>query len=69
MKYIIFILCVLVAASAFAAKSVPVKGYIKKNGTYVAPAHRTAPNKTKADNYSSKGNVNPYTGKEGTKQP
>jgi hypothetical protein len=28
---------------------------------------RSAPNGTKADNWSSKGNVNPYTGKEGTR--
>jgi hypothetical protein len=32
-----------------------------------APAHATNPNNTKADNYSTKGNVNPYTGKPGTK--
>lgn len=46
-----------------------VKGYTKKDGTYVAPHHQTNPNSTKRDNYSSKGNVNPYTGKEGTKTP
>jgi len=42
-------------------------GYIKGNGTYVAPSHATNPNSTKADNWSTKGNVNPYTGKAGTK--
>jgi hypothetical protein len=46
-----------------------ISGYTKKNGTHVAPAHATNPNKTKRDNYSSKGNVNPRTGKEGTKDP
>lgn len=46
-----------------------VKGYTKKSGTYVAPHHRTAPNKTKMDNYSTKGNTNPYTGKKGTVDP
>jgi hypothetical protein len=56
----------LIAADA-SAKG--VKGYTKKNGTYVAPHQRTAPNKTKADNYSTKGNTNPYTGKKGTKKP
>jgi hypothetical protein len=44
-----------------------VRGYTKKNGTYVAPSHATNPNGTKRDNLSSKGNVNPYTGKAGTK--
>lgn len=46
-----------------------VKGYTKKSGTYVAPHQRTAANKTKSDNYSTKGNTNPYTGKKGTKKP
>lgn len=47
----------------------PVKGYVKKDGTYVAPHYRSAPNSTKLDNYSTKGNTNPYTGKEGTVDP
>ena len=46
-----------------------ISGYTKKSGTHVAPAHATNPNKTKRDNYSSKGNVNPHTGKAGTKDP
>lgn len=49
--------------------SVYVKGYTKKDGTYVQPHFRTSPNSTKFDNWSTKGNVNPYTGKEGTKDP
>jgi len=46
-----------------------VRGYYRKNGTYVKPHKRTSPNKTKMDNWSTKGNVNPYTGKAGTKNP
>ena len=46
-----------------------VKGYTKKDGTYVAPHHRSDPNRTQRDNYSSKPNVNPYNGKKGTKEP
>jgi hypothetical protein len=46
-----------------------VSGYTRKDGTYVAPSHATDPNGTKNDNYSTKGNVNPYTGKAGTKKP
>lgn len=46
-----------------------VKGYVKKNGKYVAPHDRTAPNGTKTDNWSTNGNVNPETGKAGTKSP
>ena len=43
-----------------------VRGYVRNDGTYVAPHHATNPNNTRIDNWSSKGNVNPYTGKPGT---
>jgi hypothetical protein len=46
---------------------VHVNGYYRSNGTYVAPYYRTAPNSTKADNWSTIGNTNPYTGAPGTK--
>ena len=46
-----------------------IKGYTKKDGTYVAPAHAKNPNQSKSDNWSTKGNVNPHTGKDGTKDP
>ena len=59
----------LIATDASAKGSTSVKGYTKKSGTYVAPHQRTAPNETKSDNYSTKGNVNPHTGKKGTKKP
>ena len=55
------------SGSSSSSGSHSIKGYTKKDGTYVAPSHATNPNGSKADNYSSKGNVNPYTGKEGTK--
>jgi hypothetical protein len=42
-----------------------VSGYYRSNGTYVAPYHRSHPNHTVTDNYSFKGNTNPYTGQEG----
>lgn len=47
---------------------VRVEGYYRKDGTCVQPHYRSSPNSTKLDNYSSKGNVNPYTGVEGTKK-
>lgn len=46
-----------------------VRGYTKKDGTYVAPHHRTSPDSSKNNNWSTKGNENPYTGKPGTKEP
>lgn len=54
-------------SSGASSGSHSTSGYTKSNGTYVAPSHATNPNGTKADNWSTKGNVNPYTGKEGTK--
>jgi hypothetical protein len=48
------------------AKDVHVKGYYRKNGTYVSPHYRSAPDGIKSNNFSHCGNVNPYTGKTGT---
>lgn len=42
-----------------------VRGYTKKDGTYVAPHYRTSPNSRQNDNYSYQGNQNPYTGEKG----
>lgn len=42
-------------------------GYLRGYGTYVPGYHATNPNETRRDNYSTKGNVNPWTGALGTK--
>ena len=47
--------------------SVHVNGYTRSNGTYVQGHQRSAPNNSVDDNYSTKGNINPYTGIKGTK--
>jgi len=44
-----------------------IRAYTKSNGTHVGPSHATNPDTTRNNNYSTKGNVNPYTGKPGTK--
>lgn len=46
-----------------------VRGYTKKDGTYVPPHFRTNPNSTMRDNWSSSGNFNPFTGKKGYVTP
>lgn len=52
------------------AKTVKVRGYYKPStGAYVQPYYRTSPNKSRSDNYSTKGNANPFTGKKGTANP
>jgi len=53
--------------SALAQQGSHVRGYTTRRGTYVAPHTRSLPNHTGTDNYSSKGNINPYTGKVGTR--
>ena len=67
MKTIIAVALCL-ASTAFAADD-SVRGYLRKDGSYVEPHHRTTPNETKLDNYSTQGNVNPYTGKAGNVDP
>jgi hypothetical protein len=44
-----------------------VHGYVKRNGTYVAPYHRTTRDSTQLNNYETKRNYNPYTSKVGKK--
>lgn len=46
-----------------------VHGYQKSNGTYVQGYHRSDADSSQLNNYSTKGNVNPYTGQSGTVNP
>ncbi|MBA3733375.1 hypothetical protein H0W91_03295 [Patescibacteria group bacterium] len=63
-----FVLGFLFSASSVEA-STRIGGYTTKKGTYVQPYQRSSPNSSKYDNYSSKGNSNPYTGKKGYVKP
>lgn len=72
MKITALILLALVASSAFArghggGGHVYVRSHVTTTGSYVQSHQRTAPNHTKVDNWSARGNVNPYTGKKGSK--
>lgn len=46
-----------------------VRGHTRNNGAYVQPHMRTNPDRTMYNNYSTRGNVNPYTGRAGTVKP
>lgn len=46
-----------------------VRGYYRKDGTYVRPHYRSSPNGTVLDNWSTEGNINPYTGEPGSLNP
>lgn len=59
----------LLSPQAEAVDTARVKGYATKKGKITGPHRRTKPNKKKNDNYGAKGNVNPRTGKAGTKDP
>jgi opacity protein-like surface antigen len=61
------VLAALMFASSAEAADHYVRGYYRSNGTYVAPHYQTNPNGTTSDNYSTRGNYNPYTGAPGTK--
>jgi hypothetical protein len=69
---LLILLAMLIISFSFHASASgnhSTKGYSKKNGTYVAPHRQTNPNRTQRDNWGAKGNANPYTGKNGTKEP
>ena len=66
----LFVASLVVAFSTVAeARDTYVDGYTRKDGTYVQPHYRSAPDTNRYNNYSTRGNVNPYTGEEGTKDP
>jgi hypothetical protein len=68
MKKVLFMITVLMMATVLISGNVlagRVEGYYRSDGTYVAPYYRSNPNSTVTDNYSFKGNINPYTGREG----
>lgn len=59
----LFLFLILFLTSVLSFAQVHVRGYYRKNGTYVRPHVRTRPNHTKTDNYSYPGNYNPNTGR------
>ncbi|WPD73896.1 hypothetical protein [Dickeya fangzhongdai] len=44
-----------------------VNGYVKSNGEHVSSYMRTSKDTTQYNNFSTKGNYNPYTNQYGTK--
>jgi len=46
-----------------------VNPHVRKDGTYVDGHYRSRPNNTVDDNWSTRGNQNPYTGERGTQRP
>jgi len=68
MKQIFLSIMILFAAAISNAQQYTyVNGYTRSNGTYVEGYYRTVANSTRNDNWSTIGNVNPFTGISGTK--
>lgn len=57
------------ACCSASSSDVAVRGYTRSDGTYVRPHMRSAPDGSTANNFSTRGNTNPYTGARGTRSP
>jgi hypothetical protein len=62
-------LATLIATTTAASADEYVRGYTRQNGTYVAPHYRSSPDNSYNNNWSVRGNQNPYTGQYGTRAP
>ena len=64
-NFMILVFAVIMLSISFNSFAEYVNGYYRANGTYVNGYYRSDPNSTVTDNYSYKGNTNPYTGQIG----
>lgn len=69
MKYILLIFITVSVFFLFIISEVNayvrVRPYFRRNGTYVQPHFRTNPNSFRWDNWSFRGNINPFNGRKG----
>lgn len=66
MKTLILLAIIAFATATTVFGQTYVNGYFRSNGTYVQPHYRSSANSTNLDNWSTKGNINPYTGSVGS---
>ncbi len=75
MKKLILTAVIILSLASTIMAGESVRGYWKDTNrdgvkdTYIEPYHRSERNDSVLDNYSTKGNVNPYTGGKGTVDP
>lgn len=67
-RALLFALTLVIPALAWAG-DVDVRGYFRRDGTYVRPHYRSVPDGNPYNNWSYPGNVNPYTGKVASGNP
>lgn len=65
MKRLLIALTALVFVDAALADNY-VRPYVRRDGTVVQGHMRSSPNEYRFDNYSGRGNTNPYTGERGS---
>jgi len=65
---ILMVLAVICIATLSANADVYVRGYYRRNGTYVRPHYRSNPDGNFYNNWSTYPNINPHTGTIGTKR-
>ena len=68
-RHLVLSLLMLSALATTAVAQVHVNGYVRRDGTYVPPHDRSVPDGNPYNNWSTRGNVNPYTGQYGTHTP
>jgi hypothetical protein len=67
MKKLTLIVMTVALFGSFVNAQTWVDGYTKKDGTYVGGHYRSDRDGTKDNNWSTRGNYNPYTGEKGYK--
>lgn len=56
-----------VVSTVLAQGSTRVRPYFRRDGTWVPGHYRTRPDGNFYNNWSTRGNINPFTGREGTR--
>jgi hypothetical protein len=57
-----------IMTTSVTAGDIWVRGHVRSNGSYVTPHYRSRPDGIFSNNYSTYPNINPYTGKTGTRR-
>ncbi len=62
------VVTIVLVTTSVANADVRVRGYYRRNGTYVQPHYRSNPDGNPYNNWSTYPNINPHTGARGTKR-
>lgn len=69
LSLLILCLAVVFFSTELFAQGRSVRGYTRRDGAYVQPHYRSAPDRNVYNNWSTRGNANPYTGQSGRVNP